>query len=624
MNKYISSKNLAFFIAIIILVSHYYLRTVNYNNWSNMLGWDVLAYYIYLPFTFIYGDPGITDQSIIEHIFQVYSPSGTFYQAFQLPNGNWSPMYSLGMAIFYTPFFFIGHIWALLSDYPADGFSFPYQFSIANGVMVYIIAGIFIIRKVLLKFFNDKISMLVMLFLLMGTSFFHESIADECGPHAILFAGFGLVLYLNIRWHETPTIKLAFWLGTVMGLSILARGSSIVLILVPVLWNVYDKESFNNKIALIIKHWKQIAIALVGFLIFPFVQMIYWKVTTGSFIFNTYQVTPGFDWLEPHIGKVLFSYKKGWLLYTPMIVFPLIGLFFLKNKKKSVFFAILSFVIINFYLISSWGTWWQGGSFGSRYFVESYAILSIPFGFLIQKIYSKRILKYVFTLLASLFLLLNVFQTWQFNNWIFDGYSMTKEYYWKVFLKTSVTDEDRKYREIIRTFTENDEFSNPQDYNKTTFAQLNFDSFNSNSFIKINPDFIDSSKYLSPPNSYKITKEAIYGPTFKIPYNKLTKREHAWIRATINYFPVHDLKESPVSFVIVMDHNEGQYAEKYRNWSLENYPYKVNEWNTLTVDYLTPYPLSERKDNFKIYVYLRGENEIYIDDIQLEVFERKW
>ena len=184
MNKYINSRNLAILISLFILVAHYLIREFNYNHWSNMLGWDVLAYYIYLPSTFIYGDPGMVDQSIIDHIFQTYNPSGTFYQAFPLANGNWSSMYTLGYAVLYAPFFFIAHIWALLSEYPADGFSFPYQFTIANGVMIYIILGVFFIRKVLLKLFSDRITMIVMLFILLGTNYFHETLADECGSYA--------------------------------------------------------------------------------------------------------------------------------------------------------------------------------------------------------------------------------------------------------------------------------------------------------------------------------------------------------------------------------------------------------------------------------------------------------
>lgn len=621
MGKLINSRNLAIFISVVIVVVHYYTRQVNYNNWSNMLGWDVMAYYLYLPFTFIHGDPGMSDQSIVDYIFENYNPSGAFYQAFALPNGNWSPMYTLGMAILYLPFFLIGHIWALLSAYPADGFSFPYQYSIANGVMAYIVAGIFMIRKILLKFFPENITMLVMLFMLLGTTFFHESIADELGPHAISFTAFAVVLYLTMKWHDKPTMKTAFLLGLSLGLTVLARGSGIVIGLIPLLWNVYDKESLQRKVQLVKSNFSQIGVGLIGLILFPLVQILYWKVVTGSFIFNTYQVTPGFDWLEPHFGKVFFSYKKGWFLYTPMILFSIAGLFFLRKNNKNIAWAIITFFILNVYMISSWGTWWQGGSFGSRYFVESYAILAIPFGYFIQEMEKRKIFFRIFIVLASLFLFLNLFQTWQFNNWIFDGYSMTKTYYWKVFLKTSVSEEDRKYREIIRDFKAEENFSNPQDYNKRTYAFLDFDD---NLPIQVDEELLDTTEYFSPPHSCKVTADRIYGPTFKIRWREMTDREHVWIRTSFKYLVHHDLKESPASLVMELNHNEGQYIEKYRNWNLEEEDFVVGEWNDLTVDYLTPYPLSTNKDKVKIYVYVRGQEPIYIDDMRVEIFERKW
>lgn len=127
----------------------------------------------------------MVNQSVIEHIFQQYNPSGTFYQAYQLPNGNWVSMYSSGFAILFSPFFFIAHFWASTGAYPADGFSFPYQFCIGNGVMIYIVAGIFLTRKVLLHFFTDTIVSIVLVLLLLGTNYFHEATSEEVMPHAI-------------------------------------------------------------------------------------------------------------------------------------------------------------------------------------------------------------------------------------------------------------------------------------------------------------------------------------------------------------------------------------------------------------------------------------------------------
>src|SRR5205085_4794981 len=116
-------------------------------------------------------------------------------------------------------------------------------------------------------------------------------------------------------------------------------------------WNVYDKESLQKKIELARTHLPQI-ILLVAFAFIPFIpQMIYWKYITGSWIFFSYQHTEGFDFLQPHIFKVLFSFKKSWFIYTPMIIFAIIGILQLRKYNKPIFFAILVFFLANFYLL---------------------------------------------------------------------------------------------------------------------------------------------------------------------------------------------------------------------------------------------------------------------------------
>lgn len=610
------------FIALCILVFHHIMRQYQYGNYTNVLSWDVFAYYIYLPFTFIYDDPGISNMEVINHIFETYNPSPTFYQAYQLENGNHSPMYTIGMAIFYAPCFFIAHVWALLSDYPADGFSYPYNFCIANGMMVYIILGIFMVRKVLKHYFSDIVTSITLLMMLLGTTYFHQTIADEVGPHALMFSCFATILYLNIKWHENPTNKTAFLLGLVTGLALLARGSGIVLGFIPLLWNVYDKQSFYNKIEFIKQNFKSILVGAGGLVVIPLIQIIYWKAITGHFIHNTYQVTPGFDWLEPHILKVFFSYRKGWFLYTPMIAFVFIGVAMLWKKNKNIALAIILFFVTNIYLITSWGTWWQGNSFGCRYFVESYAILVIPLGYFVQWAMSKRWRVLMTSPLIGFFLFLNLFMTWQYNNWMFDGYTMTKEYFWKVFLSTEVTEEDKKWRGVERTFAATDEFKDPENYTKRTIMFMDFDDHNT---MNLQGHFLNSDSAFSGNRSCFLTKDHTYGPTFKIHWEDMTDREHVWIKVSCKYLVNHDLKESPVHMVVQLNHNSGQYIEKYRSYGLEtSAEYAIGKWNHFEKYYLTPYPLSTKNDKIEIYPYLLGDQPVYIDDFKVDIYERKW
>ncbi len=621
MKKMLTSLHLSVALSLLFVFLNFYIRGYIYTDSWNVLGWDVLSYYTYLPHTFIYDDIGMRNAQMMQDLINQYKLSGTYYQAFQIPNGNYVPMYTLGMAILFAPFFFIAHLYvSIFGGFAADGFSFPYQFAIGNGVMIYIVAGIFLIRKVLLHFFKDWEVSITMILMLLGTNYFHEAGSDGTMPHAILFAGYAWILWLTIKWHERPNTKTMCWLGFALGFMILLRGSEIVALSIPMLWNVWNKESWVNKWRLIWDNRVQLLLGISCFMIVPMIQMLYWKYVTGQFIFFSYQNTEGFDWDGRHILKVLFSYKKSWILYTPMIILSIVGIFIMKKLARPHYLTFLVFFLAHFYLISSWAAWWQGGSFGMRYFVESYAVMCIPMGFFVRWLSHSRIwIKVLLSCVASFFLFLNLFQTWQFNNWMIDGYAMTEKYYWRIFLKTSVTEEDKKLKEINRSFAYTESFTNPEDYTKKTIGFFDYEKVNS---VYIDPKFQDSTYALSPPYSCKITKDLIYSPTLQLPYSSITRREHAWLKVNLDYYPLHDLKDNPAYLVIHFSHRN-KFVNKYFSTSLGDKAPKLNQWNHVEVDYLTPYPLS-LDDKLKVFVYIGGEKEIYIDNLHIEAFERKW
>jgi hypothetical protein len=85
------------------------------------------------------------------------------------------------------------------------------------------------------------------------------------------------------------------------------------------------------------------------------------------------------------------SYDRGVLFYSPIVLFGLIGSYFLyKNResKLALFFAVILFNII-FY--SMWGDPWGGWAFGSRYLIPSYAVLALLASVAITKLSSKRL-----------------------------------------------------------------------------------------------------------------------------------------------------------------------------------------------------------------------------------------
>ncbi len=609
------------FLSLLIVICFYKNpRQQNGKFFTNDLEWDVFSYYMYLPFTFIYDDVEMKHRDIVENIFKKYNLPGTYYQAYQLENGNYTPNYTMGFALLWSPFFFIGHTWAKAGGYPVDGWSFPYQFSIASGVLIYILIGLFFLRKVLLRFFSDNLTAIVLLLIVLGTNYFHEAFNDYMQPHAQVFTGYAILLYYTIRWHEEQKKKYIIIAGLVIGFLILSRPSEILCLFIPLLWNIYDKESFRKKIELARTHFSQILLLML-FAFIPFIpQMMYWKHVTGAWIFFSYQNTEGFDFLKPHFFNVLFSFKKSWLVYTPIIVFPIVGVFLIKKYNKQIFLPIVVFFLVNFYLLSSWAAWWNGGSYGMRYFVDSYPVMAIAFGYVLVDIRKRKWpVKTIAFFAMGFFTALNLFQTWQYVHWIIPEDRMTYAYYKRIFLKTKVTDEDRKLMEVGRSYDGSDRFDNPGEYNHHTVWSLDFDH---NDGPEYNVSKRDTSRYFSSPASIKMSGEDEWGPVFKIQYDELvpSDKDHAWLKVTALYYSEVDIRDNETNFVINMPHRK--YNLKYRACHFSEFPWKKGEWNKVEFDYMTPFPYSEQ-DHFDIYIWHRGKENIWLDDLKVDAYLKK-
>ncbi len=121
---------------------------------SHPISWDVGGYYLYLPAQFIYHDLALNDYNKFDSLRTKYEVSSTFYQVHQTPQGKRVIKYTMGNSILYAPFFCMGHIMAKVGNYPADGFSKPYQYAMHWGIFMYMFLALVFARKILLYFFT--------------------------------------------------------------------------------------------------------------------------------------------------------------------------------------------------------------------------------------------------------------------------------------------------------------------------------------------------------------------------------------------------------------------------------------------------------------------------------------
>lgn len=315
----------------------------------NVISWDVFGYYLYLPGLFIYNDLGFNDWSWIDNIVEIYNSTDTVYQISKGPLGNNINKYSMGMAFLYLPFFLIAHALSFIFNYLTDGFSLLYQLTINIGSFCYFVIGLFYLRKVLLHFYNDKIVATTLFFLCFGTNYFHIEVFNGAMPHNYLFALYALLLWLTIKWNKCPTLKNSIFLGLIIGLITLVRPTEIICVLIPLIFGVFSWKTLRNKVYFLFQNYKLVLIVFVFGLVIGAAQLIYWKIFAGSFVYYSYNNNgEGLDFTSPHITNVLFSFRKGWIVYTPIMGFAIIGLYFLYKKHKKWFLPILFFLFLTY------------------------------------------------------------------------------------------------------------------------------------------------------------------------------------------------------------------------------------------------------------------------------------
>ncbi len=388
--------------------------------------WDIISYYGYLPATFIYGDVTLGFLKTSKEDF------GDKFWAEDAPNGGKVQKMSMGLAILYSPFFFMAHITAKLLHYEADGFSVPYRIFLLLSSVFYLVVGLHFLRKLLLRYFSEMVTSITLFSIVIGTNLFYYVAYEGPMSHCYSFAAFAVLAYLTVKWYESPTYKLTIFIGLLLGLIILIRPTNIVVLFFFALFNIQSMKDLGLRIRFFLTSPHTLIFAACIFLVW-LPQLIYWKTVTGQWLFYSY-IKGGLYFDNPHIINGLLSYRKGWLLYTPLMAFALVGIIFLRKQLKAFFLPVLVFTLINIYTILSWWCWWYGGCLGMRPFIDSYSILAIPLAALLTWILGqKTILKTAGISLIVLFTIYGRFVTKQYCNGAIHWDSMSRAAFWDSF-----------------------------------------------------------------------------------------------------------------------------------------------------------------------------------------------
>lgn len=390
--------------------------------------YDGFGYYMYNPALFSKGSLFMSPEWA-QDLQNEYCGGIEAYQLVKHKNEAHLDVYHMGLAYLQMPAYLAGEIAARIGGYPTDGFSTPYYIAYLLNVLLFTFLGLLYLRKLLRLFFSDQLSALLLLLTYLATNVYITFTQQYDLPHLYLFFLNAAFFYHLVRHTREGQRKHLIYAALLLGLSTAIRPTQALLGILPFIL-LYMDHRFSKVF------WRKIALFPLFGLLWNIPQILYWQIVGGEpFITNLH--TEDLVLSDPNLIDFLFSYRKGWLLYTPLFLLLIPGFILMYRRAHAYFAAIFLAGIFYLYVMSSWECWWYASSFSSRVMVDIYPLLLVVIGYLLLFL-QRRWQKVAVGAFIGLVFILNVLQSWQYTQWYIHGSRMTKQQYWYVFGKIHI------------------------------------------------------------------------------------------------------------------------------------------------------------------------------------------
>ncbi|MEX2597267.1 MAG: hypothetical protein WEC59_10105, partial [Salibacteraceae bacterium] len=295
-----------------------------------------------------------------------------------------------------------------------------------------------------------------------------------------------------------------------------------------------------------------------------------------------------FYWLKPHIFDGLFSYRNGWLLYTPLMILAIFGLFKISRIDREWQVGAIVVLIMHIYITFSWWCWYYGDSLSIRPMIDIYPLLSFGVAGFIS--WALRYLKWAplwLIPLLGLILFNNLNQVKQYNLQALDGSRMTKSAFWDLFLNPDIP----SHLELANCYREVD----------TDRLRLGLDE-------RVNYDTSEITMWID--TIYEvpevINSSNPFGKPIEIQGSSLKLTNDQFIELSADFLS-SDFDISKATLVFEFNNNEQQL--QYQAVELEDIrSLRDHEWNTESFYIRPPKGVSE-VTVFKVYFWNRGKGE---------------
>lgn len=427
--KFFTFPNLV--LGTILLVSSVFFFSFKWvnNQWHYNIASDGKGYYIYLPAALIYHDFSFkfTDQIEAKNYLGDVQPAVA-----KLPDGNRLNKYFVGEALLLLPFFLMACVVSYISGLPVDGYNFIFQAAVSLAALFYVLMGLMQLKRLLMHAsLSQNVIGFVLILVFAGSNLLHYSLMEPSMSHVYSF--FAVTSFLSVSadfmlQNKKHQLYLMFALLAIICLIRPVNG--LIVFTLPFIVLLLKIK----RIDLFILRKKSIFIGIGLFFSIIFIQLFMYKLQTGHWWVWAYH-NEGFNFMKAHFLEFLFSFRKGWFIYTPIALLSILLACFAWKKKPTLLFSFLAPILFIVFVASSWHDWAYGASFGSRPMTEFMGFVILPLAITLNNMQS-YFKKAIIVFIAWCFLLYNCVQTYQINKYILLWDNMTFEAYKASFLKT--------------------------------------------------------------------------------------------------------------------------------------------------------------------------------------------
>jgi len=294
--------------------------------------------------------------------------------------------WTVGPSILWAPFLVPVHLAMLTlersgSHVKPDGFSRPYIVTMALVTALYGFLGLYLSFRFACLYTEERWALLATLGIWFASSLPVYMYFNPSWSHAHSVFIVAVFLWYWHRTRQRRTLRQWMILGLISGLMLDVYYANIAVLLVPLLESLGGY--WRGRICGISParatavDWQSLRRLLAGNLLYCIATLVTFlptlitrKIIYGNPLDFGYREAGGFGWGSPHLGSALFSSDHGLLLWTPILIFAVAGLFlFLRRDRRLA--AYLAAVLVAFcYLIGGDPNWDGISSFGNRFFIS--------------------------------------------------------------------------------------------------------------------------------------------------------------------------------------------------------------------------------------------------------------